>query len=119
MANLIARTQQIKFGTGVICLPQYHPAVIAGYAAMFDHLSEGRFIMGVGPGGLPPDFELFGIMDADRNQMMIESLVPVLATYIMAGGSTRHAGTLPVVQDHSVLYGKTGLYKNQITIFLS
>ena len=78
MANLIARTQQIKFGTGVICLPQYHPAVIAGYAAMFDHLSEGRFIMGVGPGGLPPDFELFGIMDADRNQMMVESLDMIL-----------------------------------------
>ena len=78
MANLIPRTSQIKFGTGVLCLPQYHPAMVAGYAAMFDHLSEGRFIMGIGPGGLPSDFELFGIMDADRNALMIESIDTIL-----------------------------------------
>ena len=34
MANLIGRTKNIKFGTGVICLPQYHPALVAGHAAM-------------------------------------------------------------------------------------
>ena len=45
-ANLINRTKNIKFATGVMCLPQYHPAVQAGQAAMFDHLSNGRFIMG-------------------------------------------------------------------------
>ena len=73
-ANLISRTKQIKLATGVICLPQYHPAVTAGQAAMFDHLSDGRFIMGVGPGGLPPDFELFDTMDAERNEMMAESI---------------------------------------------
>lgn len=73
-ANLIARTKQIKLATGVMCLPQYHPAVTAGQAAMFDHLSEGRFIMGVGPGGLLSDFELFGVMDKDRMEMMEEAL---------------------------------------------
>lgn len=73
-ANLIARTKQIKFATGVMCLPQYHPAVQAGQAAMFDHLSNGRFIMGVGPGGLLSDFELFGVMDKDRMEMMEEAL---------------------------------------------
>ncbi len=73
-ANLIARTKQIKFATGVMCLPQYHPAVQAGQAAMFDHLSKGRFIMGVGPGGLASDFELFGVMDKDRMEMMEEAL---------------------------------------------
>ena len=78
MANLIGRTKNIKFGTGVICLPQYHPALVAGHAAMFDHLSEGRFIMGVGPGGLPPDFELFGIENSDRNSMMVESIDTIL-----------------------------------------
>ncbi len=77
-ANLIARTKQIKFATGVICLPQYHPAVIAGQAAMFDHLSQGRFIMGVGPGGLPSDFELFGITHKDRMQMAEESIAQIL-----------------------------------------
>lgn len=78
LANLIARTQQIKLATGVICMPQYHPAEIAGQAAMFDHLSRGRFIMGVGPGGLLPDFELFGTMDKDRTEMFVESIDTVL-----------------------------------------
>ncbi len=73
-ANLIARTRQIKFATGVMCLPQYHPAAQAGQAAMFDHLSNGRFIMGVGPGGLASDFELFGVAEKDRMEMMEESL---------------------------------------------
>ncbi len=77
-ANLIARTKQIKLATGVICLPQYHPAVSAGQCAMFDHLSNGRFIMGVGPGGLPSDFELFSVMDKDRNDMMQEALDMIL-----------------------------------------
>jgi len=73
-ASLVRATKNIRFGTGVMCLPQYHPAVVAGQAAMFDHLSGGRFIMGVGPGGLPSDFELLGTMDSDRNEMMKESI---------------------------------------------
>ena len=78
MANLIARTQRIRLATGVICMPQYHPALIAGHAAMFDHLCGGRFVMGIGPGGLPPDFELFGVADSDRSEMMVESIDTVL-----------------------------------------
>ena len=80
-ANLIARTTQIKFATGVMCLPQYHPAVSAGQAAMFDHLSNGRFIMGVGPGGLSSDFALFDVVDKDRKAMMIEALDMMLAMW--------------------------------------
>ncbi len=78
LTNLIARTKQIKFATGVICLPQYHPVLTAGQIAMFDHLCKGRYIMGVGPGGLPPDFEAFGTMDSDRSEMMVEAIDAML-----------------------------------------
>ena len=81
LSSLIHRTRRITFATGVICMPQYHPGVTAGQAAMFDHMSGGRFIMGVGPGGLPSDFELFGVMDADRNEMMVEALDHILALW--------------------------------------
>ena len=74
LAHVLPQTTQIVAGTGVICLPQYHPAVTAGQIAMFDHLAKGRYIAGLGPGGLPPDFEVFGVMDADRNSMMIEAI---------------------------------------------
>jgi alkanesulfonate monooxygenase SsuD/methylene tetrahydromethanopterin reductase-like flavin-dependent oxidoreductase (luciferase family) len=74
LASVASETKNIVFASGVTNLPQYHPGVVAGQAAMFDHLTKGRFIMGVGPGGLPSDFELFGTMDADRNEMMKESI---------------------------------------------
>ncbi len=74
MASLIPVTEQIRFATGVLALPQHHPANIAGDAAQFDHLSKGRFIMGVGPGGLASDFELFDIGDKNRAEMLAESV---------------------------------------------
>ena len=74
MATLIPITKTIKFGTSVLNLPQHHPAVVAGNCAMFDHLSEGRLIMGIGPGGLGSDFELFKVMDKNRSEMMVEAI---------------------------------------------
>lgn len=77
-ANLLGRTKQIKFATGVACLPHYHPAVVAGHIAMFDHLSEGRLIFGIGPGGLQSDFELFETLEEDRMAMLRESIDTIL-----------------------------------------
>jgi len=51
LSHVLPQTEQIVCGTGVICLPQYHPAVTAGHIAMFDHLAKGRYIAGLGPGG--------------------------------------------------------------------
>jgi alkanesulfonate monooxygenase SsuD/methylene tetrahydromethanopterin reductase-like flavin-dependent oxidoreductase (luciferase family) len=64
MASLVPRTKNLKFGTGVICLPNHDPAIVAAEVAQFDHMSRGRFMFGIGPGGLLSDFELFG--NADR-----------------------------------------------------
>jgi alkanesulfonate monooxygenase SsuD/methylene tetrahydromethanopterin reductase-like flavin-dependent oxidoreductase (luciferase family) len=79
LATLVGRTRQIRFGTGVINLPQLHPATVAAHAAMFDQLCRGRFIMGIGPGGLVSDLELFEVGQADlRPQMVIESMDIIL-----------------------------------------
>ncbi len=79
LASVINRTRQIRFGTGVINMPQLHPATVAAHVAMFDHLCRGRFIMGIGPGGLVSDFELFDVGQAElRPQMMLESIDIVL-----------------------------------------
>jgi alkanesulfonate monooxygenase SsuD/methylene tetrahydromethanopterin reductase-like flavin-dependent oxidoreductase (luciferase family) len=46
---------------------------------MFDHLARGRFIMGIGPGGLVSDLELFDSGAAElRPQMVLESIDMVL-----------------------------------------
>ena len=74
LATLIHETKQIKFAQGVFNLPHHHPANVAGYCAMFDHLAKGRFIMGIGTGGLPCDFELLETLEEkDRTGMLKES----------------------------------------------
>lgn len=75
MAAAIQQTKSIKFATGVINLPCFHPAVVASEAAQFDHLSRGRLILGIGPGALATDFTLFGNLDGRvREEMTIESI---------------------------------------------
>ncbi len=82
MATLLERTQRIKFGTGVFCLPQHHPASVAAQAALFDHLSKGRFIMGIGTGSLSSDVELFDVGGTtDRGAMVRESIDHILAIW--------------------------------------
>ena len=79
LASVIDRTRHIRFGTGVIDMPQHHPATVAAHVAMFDQLCRGRFIMGIGPGGLASDLELFNVGQAElRSPMMLESLDIVL-----------------------------------------
>jgi alkanesulfonate monooxygenase SsuD/methylene tetrahydromethanopterin reductase-like flavin-dependent oxidoreductase (luciferase family) len=73
-ARLIAECPRITFGSGVHCLPNRHPAVVAGEVAQFDHLAKGRFMMGIGPGAAPPDFEAFEVVDKNRMEMLEESI---------------------------------------------
>ncbi|HEY7664453.1 MAG TPA: LLM class flavin-dependent oxidoreductase [Xanthobacteraceae bacterium] len=74
-AGLIQRTTNVAFGTAVINLPNHHPAIVAAEAAQFDHMSKGRLMLGVGPGGLVSDFELFGNPDVHaRNRMVVEAV---------------------------------------------
>ena len=78
LASLAAETHQIKLGSGTLNLPNMHPAHIAAQVAMVDHLLKGRFIMGISPGGLMSDAEMFGNFGKDRNAMFVESINTIL-----------------------------------------
>jgi alkanesulfonate monooxygenase SsuD/methylene tetrahydromethanopterin reductase-like flavin-dependent oxidoreductase (luciferase family) len=74
-AGLLERAKRITFGTAVINLPNHHPAIVAAEAAQLDHMSRGRLMLGVGPGGLVSDFELFKVPDVHaRNRMVVEAV---------------------------------------------
>lgn len=74
-ATLVNETRRIRFGTGVVNLGHRHPLVVAAEAAQFDHLSGGRLMLGVGPGGLASDAELFGGRDMpERVQVAMEAI---------------------------------------------
>ena len=55
-----------------------HPVLIAGQAAMLEHLAEGRFILGISPGSLTTDGEALGILDEDCNKMFAEAIDVIL-----------------------------------------
>lgn len=78
LSTLVDRTSRIKLGTGVINLPQTHPAIVAAQAAMFDHLSGGRLIMGVGPGGLVSDLEMFALGDPQARPRMTQEAIDII-----------------------------------------
>ena len=48
MAALVPRTKNLTFGTAVLCLPNHHPVKVAAEVAQFDHMSRGRFMLGIG-----------------------------------------------------------------------
>ena len=81
LSALIPQTRTMKLCTGVVNLPQHNPARVAADAAMFDHMSDGRLILGIGPGGLASDFELFGTTDKNRQEMMIEAAEMIQAIW--------------------------------------
>ena len=60
IAQALALTSDIVLGTGVTCMPNHNPFMIAHRIAQLDHMAKGRFNWGVGSGGFPGDFEVFG-----------------------------------------------------------
>ena len=60
IAMALGLTKDIVLGTGVTCMPNHDPFMIAHRIAQLDHMARGRFHWGVGSGGFPGDFEVFG-----------------------------------------------------------
>ena len=72
LATIIHATKNIRFGTAVLNLPYHHPVKLGMQIAMFDQLSNGRAMLGIGPGGLVSDSEIFDIKHGNAYKMMIE-----------------------------------------------
>src|ERR1700754_250526 len=61
IAHAATHTRYIRLGTGVISLPYHNPLWTADRALFLDHLTRGRFLLGIGPGALPTDASMIGI----------------------------------------------------------
>lgn len=73
-AAIGAVTTRLRFGTGVLPLPLYHPLRVAEDAATIDGIADGRFELGVGLGGEREGFQGFGIEAAERTTRLEESI---------------------------------------------
>lgn len=55
------RTHRIRLGTGVVSLPYHHPFHVAQRIVQLDHMTNGRAMLGTGPGALASDAHMLGI----------------------------------------------------------
>jgi probable F420-dependent oxidoreductase len=60
-AYVAARTTQLRFGTGVIILPEHNVVTFAKSCATLASLSKGRFMLGVGVGWNREEYEALGM----------------------------------------------------------
>lgn len=101
LAQVAARTERIRLGTGIVTLPMEMPIRVAEDAAVLDLLSGGRLELGVGSGGNPSAFAAFGMEDADRRDALARNLrllVDALAGRDLPGGDRLYP-TRPALLD--------------------
>lgn len=79
IATAAERSEQIRFGTGVLQLGIHHPLVALDRMIFLDHLTRGRVSFGVGVGGgIPSDLAVFGLDKESAGSRMAESLDTML-----------------------------------------
>lgn len=61
LAGLAAATSRIRLGSLVAGNTYRHPAVLANQATVIDHISGGRFVLGVGAGWQENEHDAYGI----------------------------------------------------------
>lgn len=76
-AWVAGQTRRIKVGTGVISLPYHNPLWVAERAILLDHLTRGRFMLGIGPGALATDADMIGLEPAELRNYLREDF-PIL-----------------------------------------
>jgi len=69
---VLGRTRQIKVGTAVAVLPLDHPIRFAEQTSLLDQLSHGRFMLGIGRGFFPKDYEAFNVDPARTHDIQHE-----------------------------------------------
>jgi alkanesulfonate monooxygenase SsuD/methylene tetrahydromethanopterin reductase-like flavin-dependent oxidoreductase (luciferase family) len=92
-AAVATATERLRIGHLVACASFRHPAVLARMAVSLDHLSGGRFDLGIGWGSVPDELERFGLHPepaAVRSARLAETLE--VLTRLFTGEPVDHEG---------------------------
>ena len=81
LAFVAAVTRKVRFGTGIVILPQRNPLVIAKEMASLDVLSGGRLLFGVGVGYLRAEFDALGIPFDEKGARTDDYLAAIVALW--------------------------------------
>ncbi len=83
-AAVAQRTRRILFGPLVYTLALYHPLRLAEEICMLDHMSGGRFQLGVGRGISPYELGYYGVNMDEAQQRYLESYEVVMGALAAA-----------------------------------
>ncbi len=79
LASFLApQMKQAYVGFSIAVVPMHHPARLAEMANLLDQLTKGRFVFGIGGGGIPLESAGFGIHTADMKDIHDEVFESVL-----------------------------------------
>lgn len=86
-------TKTLKIGSSVTPLPRHRPHVLANVLTTLDLLSGGRVIFGVGLGGVPDEFAVFGeAKDTKVRAAMLDEGLEVI-NQLWSGEKVTHLGS--------------------------
>jgi probable F420-dependent oxidoreductase len=90
-AAIAARTERVVIGTALLLAPLYQPLRLAEDAATVDLLSAGRFVLGLGLGWRPEEFEALGVPIGQRGARMEDTVAVLRQAWsgsLVTGGAT-------------------------------
>ena len=91
LAQAAVVSRRLVLGTSVLLLPLRHPTPVAKQVITLDHLTEGRFVLGVGVGGeFPKEYAACDVPRNERGARLSEG-VQVLRKFF-SGEPVSHAG---------------------------
>lgn len=78
MSATAAVTERLRIGTLVLCNSYRNPALLAKMASSLDHVSNGRFVLGMGAGWMDEEYRAYGY-PFPSTRVRIEQLEEALA----------------------------------------
>ena len=88
---IAAQTEKIKVGTAIMQMPARSPAMTAMTAMSIDHLSGGRFILGLGPSG-PQVSEGWHGVPYGRPLTRTKEYIEIIRTILAREAPLNHSG---------------------------
>jgi alkanesulfonate monooxygenase SsuD/methylene tetrahydromethanopterin reductase-like flavin-dependent oxidoreductase (luciferase family) len=80
LSALASRTTTIRLGSLVTCALYRHPVLLARMATDVDRISNGRMVLGMGIGDMPPEFRALGLqyLSVRQRQEILEETIQVV-----------------------------------------